>query len=73
MHKIIGVCVSFQEQIFFKGRVGGEKEKPGKMQFFKKKKKAKQSFVVVVQVENLKFSRSQMTKQTSALESSREI
>ena len=47
--------------------------KPGKNAIFLKKKKWQNGNAIVVQVENLKNFRSQMTKQTSLLESSHEI
>ena len=57
------VCVNFGDEILLRG----EECKPGKNSIFQKNGKT------VISIENRKFSRSWMTKQTSPLNSSLEI
>ena len=62
------MCVNFRNEILLKGGGGGgENVKPGKNSIFLKMGKK------VFSIENRKFSRSWMTKQTAPLNSSHEI
>ena len=58
------VCVNFGDEILLRGEECKTQEK---FNFFLKNSKT------VISIENRKFSRSQMTKRTSPLNSSREI
>ena len=58
------MCVEFRDEILLRGE---ECETPGKNPDFLRKNK------IVISVKIRNFSRSQMTKRTSPLESSREI
>ena len=61
--RVMRMCMNFEDEILLRG----ENVKPEKNSIFPKKGKT------IISVENRKFSRSQMTKRTAPLNSSREI
>ena len=63
--RVMRMCLNFGDEILLRG--GGENVKPEKNSIFLKNGK------IVISVENQKFSRSRMTKQTAPLNSSHEI